>query len=279
MNSGPLLFFPRKLDLTVGGAVRSIKRAWNEIGGLRTLRLILCLCITCLLTACGEVNLYSGLKEKDANDMLAILYAHGIEATKVTGTDNTVTLTVPKKDFAEAVNILSSRGFPRETFASVRDLFKQSGMVSSPSEDKMRYIFAMAQSLSETLTQIDGVIAARVQIVPPDNNPMADISYPSSASVFIKYNPRANLDELRPQVKQLVVNSIQGLTYEKVSLVLVPADYLEPIDRVIPRKDNFTWPSVSVIILDVMAVLALLMAGLLYFKPSWSATPVKKAST
>ena len=278
MNSGPLRFFSGKSALLDGEGVRDMMRSWNGREWACALRLVFCVSVAFFLTGCGEITLYSGLKEKDANDMLAILSAHGIDVSKVSGADNTVTLTVQKNDFAEAVDILSRRGLPRETFSSISDLFKQTGMVSSPSEDKMRYIFAMAQSISETLTQIDGVISARVQIVPPDNNPMSDISYPSSASVFIKYNPRTNLDDLRPQVKQLVVNSIQGLTYEKVSLILMPEEDLEPISTVKPTKATSVWPNTSIIVLDTMAALSLIMAVLFYFKPSWSAAPAKKVA-
>lgn len=242
------------------------------------LRVLFCVGFALLLTGCGEITLYSGLKEKDANEMLAILYAHGIDATKVAGADNTVKLTVQKKDFAGSVDILSDHGFPRENFASFADIFKQGGMVSSPAEDRIRYIYVKTQSLSETLTQIDGVLAARVEVVPPDNNSLADVTYPSSASVFIKYNPSARVEDLRLQVKQLVVNSIQGLKYEKVSLVLVPAEELEPTLAVAPVKTKIPWATYSAMALVAMAVISMGLAIWFCFVPS-NTSPARKPAT
>ncbi len=45
----------------------------------------------------------------------------------------------------------------------------------------------------------------------------------ASAAVFIKYTEGANLQAYIPQIKLLVNNSIEGLSYEKISVVLFPA--------------------------------------------------------
>jgi type III secretion protein J len=46
---------------------------------------------------------------------------------------------------------------------------------------------------------------------------------PSSAAVFIKHRRQLSLEEIVPQIKRLVSNSIPGLNAEKVSVIMVPA--------------------------------------------------------
>lgn len=48
-------------------------------------------------------------------------------------------------------------------------------------------------------------------------------SSPASASVFIKHAADVQLDAYVPQIKQLVNNGIEGLSYDRISVVLVPS--------------------------------------------------------
>jgi type III secretion protein J len=53
--------------------------------------LLLALLAALTLGACKE-QLYSGLTEREANDMLALLLQSGIAASKTSGKDGTITL-------------------------------------------------------------------------------------------------------------------------------------------------------------------------------------------
>jgi type III secretion protein J len=57
----------------------------------------------------------------------------------------------------------------------------------------------------------------------PENDPLNDSLRPSSASVFVKYAPKSQVRQNVTQIKQLVLNGVEGLTLDKVSVVTVPA--------------------------------------------------------
>jgi len=188
-------------------------------------RVMVAVLIVAGLCSCKS-DLYERLDERDANEMLAALYAAGIPAGKSTRDEKTWSVEVAERDLPTALRIVAAHGLPREQFANVGDVFKKEGLVSTPSEERIRYIYAVSQELSNTLSQIDGVIVARVHPVIPANDPLATQIRPSSASVFIKYRRDADLQALAPPIKNLIMRSIEGLQYENISLTFVPAEDL-----------------------------------------------------
>jgi type III secretion protein J len=175
-----------------------------------------------MLTAC-KVDLYTNLDQRQANEMAAILLQHGIAAERVSGKNGRTGITVEESRFAEAINILNANGLPKQEFATLGDVFKKDGLISSPVQERAQMIFALSQELSRTVSEIDGVVSARVHLVLPENDPLRQQLLPSSASVFIRHRPDMAIGELVPQVKMLVANGVAGLSYDKVSVILVPA--------------------------------------------------------
>lgn len=187
----------------------------------RTLLLALC---AGLLAACGaRVDLLGAVPEDEANDVLAALLKADIPAYKSAGKEGMVGVQVQSEQVGRALEVLRENGLPRERFAGMGQVFKKEGLISSPLEERARYVFALSQELSSTLSKIDGVLAARVHVVLPERGAAGEPGVLSTAAVFIKHQDDYNLEIIQPQIRRLVTNSIPGLTADRVSVVFVSA--------------------------------------------------------
>ena len=177
-----------------------------------------------LLAACGnQVELMASMPEDEANEVMAALLGAGIGARKIPGKEGRVGLSVDAAEVGRAVDLLRTKGLPRERFAGLGEVFKKEGLISSPLEERARYVYALSQELRETLAQIDGVVAARVHVVLPERGSGSEPIAPSTAAVFIKHQAGYNLDTVQPQIRKLVTNSIPSLSPDRVSIVLIAA--------------------------------------------------------
>ena len=167
-----------------------------------------------------ETRLNSNLEETQANLIVAALLDAGISAHKSPGDEGAWNVTVAESRFAEAANLLDRKGLPRRAYNGVGEVFKKSGMVSSPSEERIRFMDALAQDLARTISGIDGVLDARVHIVLPENDPFARNALPSSAAVALRARYDADLTDYIPSIKGLVKNAIEGLQYEKIMVTV-----------------------------------------------------------
>ena len=176
---------------------------------------------TLLLAGCDkEATLHAGLEERQANLVMAALLDAGIDCRKEPGEEGTWNVMVSEPKFAQAVNLLERQGLPRRPVNGIGEVFKKTGMISSPSEERIRFMDALAQDIARTITMIDGVADARVHVVLPENDPFARNVMPSSAAVAIRTRWDADLTDLVPSVKGLVKNAIEGLAYEKIQVTI-----------------------------------------------------------
>ena len=176
------------------------------------------------IAGCGNQELYSNLPEKEANEMMAILIDSGITCSKVPGDDGAWDLTVQPEKFADAVSILSDLGRPRQTFATIEELFPKTGLVSSPAEQRIRLTYGLEQALAKTVSDLPKVVMARVHLVLPDNNPFSESAQPSSASVVVTHRVDADTESMIPQIKQIVLGGVADLEVDAVFVELVEAD-------------------------------------------------------
>ncbi|WP_238540943.1 type III secretion system inner membrane ring lipoprotein SctJ [Herbaspirillum sp. YR522] len=181
-----------------------------------------------LLAACTKmVTLQAALNDADANEIVLVLNRKGIEVDKQKGKEG-VTLLVKDSDLSRATETMNAAGLPRRNLSNLGEVFKKQGMISSPMEERVRYIHGLSEELESTMMQFDNVVAARVHVVLPERIAPGEPIQPSSAAVFIKYRPPMDEDAVLPRVRRLVASSIPGLAGEegrnKVSVVMMPGE-------------------------------------------------------
>jgi type III secretion protein J len=240
----------------------------KEIGisSFRSRLKILALAGLLLLLAGCRQELHSGLREGDANLMLATLLENGIDAEKASRGKNGFSISVEKSETVRALRILENRSLPRENFKNLGDVFSGQGMIASPTEEQARLAFAIEQELSGTFSRIDGVLTARAHVVLEHHDAASGTSTPSSTAVFLRHTPDSPVIDLQGKIKEICVQAVPGLSYEKVSVMLVPVR----VSVLLPdtRQKTGAIPEMSMfhLIISGVALLALAVSGFLYFR-------------
>ena len=168
---------------------------------------------------CKE-ELFKDLNQNEVVNMIYILDQNEISSHKTFDKKSKFSLHVDKSNLTEAIIALKEQGYPKD---SARACVKSDSLVVSPLEERALHICRLSQDLQETIIKIDGVLTARVHIVSPENDPFRGINTPSSAAVFIKHHPNVSLKNIKTSIKLIVEKSIEGLRYDKVSVVMLPA--------------------------------------------------------
>ena len=248
----------------------------------RLLRWLLLPAAVLLLAACSRQDLYSQLNERQANEVVAALHDAGLGAHKSASRDGkSYSVSTGPRDFSRAVEVLQARGLPRQAFDSLGDVFKKEGFVSSPLEERARFIHALSQELSSTLTSIDGVVQARVHVSVPERQPLATQSTPATASVFIKHRAGEDLSQQVGKIKALVVNAMEDLPYDNVTVALFPAEPAPPAASrptgVVAGLDG----SKLVLATGGVAIVALIAALLLWWRQRqpWRRGPAQRTAS
>ena len=233
------------------------------------------LSLVLMLSGCGEsVELHRQLSEQEANEVIAELADKHIRAQKIPAKEG-VTVRVSASDISRAVRTLEAAGLPKVARVTMGQTFRKEGVISTPLEERARYIYALSQELEATLSNIDGVIVARVHVVLPERVAPGEPVQPASASVFIKHDPRLEPDNIRARVRRMVASSIPGMSTavdnsQKLTVVFVPSTAYTEQHRLgsfgpflLPESDVAFWRA-CVAFLVVGSVLA--VAGGLFWR-------------
>mgnify|MGYP000951440148 CR=1 FL=1 len=189
---------------------------------LHAVRLFACLLSVVLLCSCGQAPLFEQVSENDANEVVSVLGRAGVPARKLQHGPASWEVRVSSADVSLALEILNSAGLPRERYRSIGDVFPSEGLISTPIEEHMRSIYAISQELSQTISDIDGVVAVRVHLNVPRRDPLLRAQPAPSASVFVKYRAEANMEQHALAIRNIVVGAVDGLALQNVTVSMFP---------------------------------------------------------
>src|SRR5207245_3058220 len=164
---------------------RLLKRRTSKRMSNRTLPTCV-LALVMLLSGCSK-QLLGSLDEIAANQVVSALRLEGITANKSTAGEKFWKVTVSDDQFADAVQILERHNLPPPQFQGLGQVFKKESLVSTPTEERARLIYAMSQELERSLMEIDGVLVARVHPVILPHDPLNPKRSTATASVLSKY--------------------------------------------------------------------------------------------
>jgi len=248
-------------------AVSMIRYRRMSAARARTLRffwLWLGLLCAVLLAGCKDkIDLQTKLSDGEANEVVAALEDEGIAAHK-RGSKDGVAVSIAEADLPRATSVLNARGLPRQRQARLGEVFRKEGLVSSPMEERARYIYALSQELEATLSQIDGVIVARVHVVLPEKPAPGEPMSPPTTAVFIKHQASLDPDVIAPRIRQLVARSIPGLGAQgsdKVSVVFVEGAEAKKAVEVADNDDVSRAVGIAVIALGLCGFAATMLRG------------------
>ncbi len=231
------------------------------------IRILAAILIISLLAGCKS-ELYSNLSEQQVNEMIMVLEAEGIKADRSRNDDKSFSLNVERSDFARAIALLSSRGLPGRSYQSLGEVFKSDKIISTPFEERARFMYALSQELAQSITQINGVVSARVHITIPENQPFSETKDDARASIFIYHSPNADIKKNVPIVKNLVTRSVEGLVYENVTVALFETQQTEFSQEKSISDKNSASPYTSLGGYSYFIVF-LLIGGAVFFLLNW----------
>ncbi|WP_020410928.1 type III secretion system inner membrane ring lipoprotein SctJ [Hahella ganghwensis] len=165
-----------------------------------------------LLTGCEQSPLYSSLTEQQANEVEAALLQAEIDAAKVRAENGEDwAIKVSRDQLPQAMAVLREQGLPRVDSLSMGDIFRKEGFVSSPVEERARYLYALSQELSATLMEIDGVVSARVHVALPQHGLLDEERDSASVSVVIIQQPSVDLSIHETDIKAIITDGVEGV--------------------------------------------------------------------
>jgi type III secretion protein J len=158
------------------------------------------------------------LDEPSANASVAALAGAGMAAEKApdesTGGSPRFTLRVPTRETARALEILRQQGLPREPRTGFAELYGRPGLIPSELEERARFVLATTGEVERTLESVEGVVSARVHLVPAEPDPAAldgrDRS-PARAAVLVRLRPGGSIGLTTGEIQKLVAGSAPGL--------------------------------------------------------------------
>jgi flagellar M-ring protein FliF len=153
-----------------------------------------------------------------ADDAAAITEELNTRGTQYALADGGATVLVPQKDVYQLRLDLSAAGLPKDGKAGY-ELLDSQGITTSEFRQRVDYQRALEGELTKTISSIEGVEAATVHLVMPEEALFSEDARQPSASVLVKTKRGTTLSGGQVQaVVNLVSSSVEGLVPEQVTL-------------------------------------------------------------
>jgi len=178
------------------------------------------------------------------------------------------------QNLARAWRVLQENGLPREKDKSLEDVFANSGMIPTATEEKARLLVGISGEINRTLKSVAGIVDARTLVVLPDSSPLVDKSerVPPTASVLIKYRGQ-EIPLNEDDVKKLVARAVEGLQPENVAVVYKKIEPKKAGNRnIIPLLGNQEFLLAALVLLAISSIGCLALVG----KSRWQRSKIEK---
>lgn len=176
--------------------------------------------LLCLVASGCQAVVYSNLDEKEANEMVSVLFSNGIMAERQQ-VDDLYSIAVDKSNLPIAISTLKANGLPKAKFASLGEIFGGDELVRTPFHEHARFIHATSQELAQSISEIEGVLTARVHVMLPEKSAISKKRVEKSSAAVFVYTDKASLKStLPPIIKTLIAHSIDGLDYDGVAVAM-----------------------------------------------------------
>jgi flagellar M-ring protein FliF len=203
----------------------STKAKIGLAGGL-ALSLITLLVLFKMATAPSYQTLATGI---DPADMTKVSEALDEKAVKYEIQNGGTAIAVVAKDQAQGRMALAETGLSDKAQPGF-ELFDEQKMGTSDFQQKVNYQRALEGEIANTISNVDGVSGAKVQLVLPEDQLFAEDQQPATAAVMLS-GSTSSLDPAAVRgMAQLVSSSVKGLNPDKVTITDGSGTMLWPRD-------------------------------------------------
>lgn len=211
--------------------------------------LLTCLFVMLFASGCGHIELYQGLSEEEANEMMVLLSQNGIKVNKkkiVFQNEVSYAVEVREPDMIKARSLLVQNHLPRKKEAGLTGVYKEKGLIPTPDEQKARFLLALKGEIINSLERIPQIVDADVVLNIPTKSEFASAEEQKlqrpTASIVVRIKPDQMGEEAitEPKIQQFVANAVEGMNPRDVTVII---SYLMSEERVIRPGDVKTLPS------------------------------------
>lgn len=187
---------------------------------MRSLRGIVLCCAVLLLCGCSSAPVADDVAQREANEIVAILSSHTIEASlvKVRGSKGRYSVVVNESDLPAAAGVLGRLGLPAEKKPSFQELTSSNGIIPPSREvEALRVDRAIASELEELFRSRSDIASASVMVRmhsrQPEDRPTVTVVAQKAGAATLDLN----------EVREIASRGVPGIQKEDVYVSVAEA--------------------------------------------------------